>query len=241
MNSPTKTTDDFIYDSLKIALNIIPGIGGSAAELFGVLVTSPLEKRRIEWMELLTKRLILLEENQKGILSKLLNNEEFTTLLGSASINAIKTHAKEKRTLLLNALINYEKSTLAFDNQEIYLGFISSLTIPHLIVLKFIRDFEDRITSVDEIQKVYNILMDGNSGSDVPQMEKMEVSNFRFLLKDLESKGLLFMSSELKELSGNIYESSSLESQNNSTKELPYLKITTFGKEFLCYIQEEVK
>ena len=64
----------------------------------------------------------------------------------------------------------------------------------------------------------------------------MEITSFRFLLKDLESKGLLFISRELSEIENQVSISSYLLAQGPD-EELPYIKVTDFGLNFIRFVE----
>lgn len=236
MKIPEDDNLDKLHTGVKAALNLIPFVGGTATELFNSIITPPIEKRKKQWMELVAINLNKLEEKQSGIVQQLSESEEFASLLITASINAVKTHLKDKHKKLMNALINSSKPNLSFDIKEVYINFIDELTLPHLEVLKFVNDYEARITSVNEFRKLYNILIEGTIDPKVPRMAKMEVTSFRFLLKDLEAKGLVFISQDMKDLEDQVYESSFLIGEEGKEKDLPFIRITTFGKEFLNFI-----
>lgn len=51
LRRPEETSLDNVYRNVKILLSAIPGIGGSAAELFSSIIVPPISKRRDEWIE----------------------------------------------------------------------------------------------------------------------------------------------------------------------------------------------
>lgn len=66
MSDINKTTKgDIIYATVKAGLGSIPVLGSAATELFGLVVTPPLDKRRQEWMNEVAERLKELEENSQ--------------------------------------------------------------------------------------------------------------------------------------------------------------------------------
>lgn len=237
MEVPKNDKSDYVHVSVKAILSLVPTIGGVASELFNILVTSPIEKRRQEWMESITASLLKLESKQSGWLETIKKDEEFHSLLITASISAFRTHLKEKREGLRNCLFNSIRSNASFEIKQLYMRFVDELTIPHLQILQFLIQFEDRITLVDEYQKVYNILIEGTTDPSVPRMERIEVSAFRFLLKDLEAKGLVYISSDMRDIKNQVYESVTLVSEDVEDSKLPFIKATEFGKDFLILLQ----
>lgn len=78
-----KTTDktnkitgmDVAHSLAKGGLGAIPVVGSLAAEIFGLVVTPPLEKRRAEWMNEIAEKLKELEDAKVINLEELQNNE----------------------------------------------------------------------------------------------------------------------------------------------------------------------
>ncbi len=235
MEIPKGNNYDIAHTGAKAALNIIPIVGGTVAEIFNAIITPPLEKRRQEWMESVVAALQKLESDRSNLVTHLINDDEFATLLISASINAFKTHLTEKHKRLKNGLIHSIDSKIPFDIKQVYLNFVDELTLPHLEVLKFINDFEDKIKSVNEYQKILDILIQSVDQS-YQIVTNLEVSTFRFLIKDLDSKGLVFISNDMQDIKNQVFESTLLSIEENENVDLPFIRVTQFGKEFLEFI-----
>ena len=229
---------DIVHKSTKALLNLIPIVGGSVTEIFNSLVISPIEKRRNEWMQEVVNALIKLEESRTGIVQELSGNAEFVSLLISSSINAFKTHISEKHKKLKNGLINSVGNGFTYDINQVFINFIDELTITHLTLLSLINQYEDRIINLDKYQQIYDILISQDS-EKVQAFKQMEITMFRFLLKDLESKGLLFISSDIGEIENKVSESSFLLTEDSGNSQLPFIRITNFGNSFLTFIEEE--
>lgn len=93
------------YSITKGVIGSIPVAGSLAAEVFSLLVSSPLEKRRDAWMNDVSERLTSLEKDPQ-FLEKLKEDEEFIDILIEATRLAIKTSKEEKRTSFANAVVN---------------------------------------------------------------------------------------------------------------------------------------
>jgi hypothetical protein len=92
---PTPSYGDSANALAKAGLSLIPVVGGPAVELFQLVVQSPLDRRRSEWMAQVGERLQILE--QEGLnLQKLQDNEQFITAVMRASAAAIKTRRSIK-------------------------------------------------------------------------------------------------------------------------------------------------
>lgn len=231
MEIPKSNKLDKTHTGIKILLNLVPLGGGSLAEIFNVIIAPPIEKRRDEWYLEILVALEKLEKENKGIVNKLINNEEFCSLLISATLSAYKTHIKEKRVILKNALINSIKIEIDFDFKQIYLDFINDLTINHIQILEFIRNNEDKFKSANDYQIIYNAYY------SICNIE-LELTSFRFLLKDLENKGLIFISEDISEIKDNVFESTHIITGEGEKTDLPFLKITPFGDNFLKFISD---
>ncbi|MEO7833699.1 MAG: hypothetical protein ABIR50_00155, partial [Ginsengibacter sp.] len=129
LDIPEESNHDKIHSGAKVLINLIPMAGGSLAEIFNALIQPPIEKRKKEWMMEVADAVRTIEAKQTAIVQTLSSNEEFTSLLISATIIAYKTHLNEKYKKLKCALINSVDSTLSYDIQQVYLQFIDNLTI----------------------------------------------------------------------------------------------------------------
>lgn len=108
MQIPQNSSSDAAYAVAKGAISSVPIVGSAASELFSLLITPPLEKRRNKWMEYISEKIHELEKI--GIHSKdLSTNEEFISTVLEASTIALKTHSKSKHEHLRNTLLNVEK------------------------------------------------------------------------------------------------------------------------------------
>lgn len=59
MDDINKTTSkDALYAATKAVLGSIPLLGSAASELFGLVVTPPLDKRRQQWMNEVAQSII---------------------------------------------------------------------------------------------------------------------------------------------------------------------------------------
>jgi hypothetical protein len=138
--------------------------------------------------------------------------------------------------MLKNGVVNSLNSEITFDIKQVYLNFIDTLTLHHLEVLKFISEFEDRIKTVNEYQKIYDIMTQDTIDQDIPRLTKMEITTFRFLLKDLEAKGLVYISDDMGDIEHIVHGNSSISMNFEDMEELPFIRITEFGGNFLKFV-----
>ncbi len=130
---------DVVHSLTKGVLGAIPVIGSLATEIFETIITPPLEKRRVEWMNDISERLKSLEGKHNINIQELKDNEQFIDIVLQATILALKTSEKEKIEAFQNAVLN----TASGDSPEqtisqIFLNLLDSFTVWHIKILKFI-------------------------------------------------------------------------------------------------------
>ncbi|RRB07402.1 hypothetical protein [Larkinella rosea] len=139
MSDINKTSKaDILYATVKAGLGSIPVLGSAATELFGLVVTPPLDKRRQEWMNEVAEKIKLLEQNNLVDFSSLSQNEQFIDTIVQASSIAIKTSEQEKIVALRNAVINTALNEAPDKTKsQIFLNLVDSFTVWHLTILTF--------------------------------------------------------------------------------------------------------
>jgi hypothetical protein len=139
---PSETKGDVAQALVRAAASSVPVFGGAAAELIGLVIEPVLERRREEWFRDLGTVVDELRERLDGFDPKRLEqNELFVTAVISASNAALRTHEKEKRTALRNAVVS---SALELDIDEhiqlTFIRYVDELTALHLRLLAYLRD-----------------------------------------------------------------------------------------------------
>ena len=139
MSDINKTSKgDILYAAVKAGLGSIPVLGSAATELFGLVVTPPLDKRRHEWMNEVAEKLKSLEEANKVDFSSLSQNEQFIDTIIQATSIAIKTSEYEKIVALKNAVTNTALNEAPEKTKsQIFLNLVDSFTVWHLTILTF--------------------------------------------------------------------------------------------------------
>lgn len=228
-NIKKKSTGDYALAASRAGLGAIPFVGAAASELLNLIVTPPLEKRRIEWMEDIGQRLKVLEEKLGIDLSKLSENDTFIDSVLTATQIAIRTSNIEKKTMLRNAITNIIiADTIDESLNSIYFNLIDYLSIWHIRILDF---FNDPKLWFDRHYKTYNDQFNqGRLGSILiplliegfPELkDKKEFVNI--IWKDLYQNGLVDGASLQVIIS-------SLDSFSSRT--------TKLGKDFLLFITD---
>lgn len=133
------TLKEISHSLVKGGLGTIPVIGSLASELFSLIVTPPLEKRRAEWMNEVADKLKWLEDNQKIDFDNLKENEHFIDVVLQATTFALKTSEKMKiecfRNTILNTAISDSPDKI---KSQIFLNKLDMFTTWHIVILDFI-------------------------------------------------------------------------------------------------------
>ena len=189
MKPPSGTSGDTAHLIARAVITAMPGIGGTALEMFNAIVVPPLERRRNEWMEHMAQAF---EELQKRVtrLEDLQNNEGFIDVVIKASRIAVSDNQKEKIDALKNAIIN-AGTTESIDRalQQIFLGYIDTFSVWHFKILELLNNppASFGIQSQNEFAPVGSLDMVQRV---IPELRGRE-QFFTFVWKDLYTKGLV--------------------------------------------------
>lgn len=125
------------HATVRAALGAIPYAGQAAIELFNLVISPPIEKRRDEWILSIAAALEDAQQRIAGFsLDALVDRPDFTTALLRASQAAIRTHHREKLDALRNAVLNvalqnYPDEMLA----HMFVSFVDEMQPLHIRVL----------------------------------------------------------------------------------------------------------
>jgi hypothetical protein len=104
---PASGKGDVAQEIVKAAISAAPLVGGPAAEIFGMVIAPPLQRRQAAWMDEVAEGLKQLEGKVEGFkIENLKENEQFVSTVLAATQAAIRTHQQEKREALRNAVLN---------------------------------------------------------------------------------------------------------------------------------------
>ncbi|MGB7129832.1 MAG: hypothetical protein WBD59_03425 [Candidatus Sulfotelmatobacter sp.] len=220
---PERSREDVALTIAKAGLSAIPVVGGPVAELFGLVVTPALDRRREEWMHSVAGRLEELEGRVKGFrIEDLPKNEAFISTLTHASQAAIRTHQQEKLEALRNAVANVAIGSSPDENvQLMFVNLVDRLTPLHLRILRFFENprppeqhgtYPTRMHMIGSPARVLEEGIPGLKG-------KQEL--YELVVRDLHSAGLFSVSS----LGGTVTGQGMYESRT-----------TKLGDEFLRFI-----
>lgn len=155
---PKSTTVDTVHTLTRAGLSAVPVIGGTAAELFNLVVIPPLTRRREKWMESIATGLIEQEKKDENFsIENLAQNPLFITIVSHATYVAIRNHEDEKLLALKNAVINTAlTSSPDEDIFLMFLDFVDSLTPWHLKILKFLHNPQDVLDKLGKGKPSYS-------------------------------------------------------------------------------------
>ena len=228
LNTPKKTIVDGLHSVAKGAISCIPEVGGVAAELFSMVITPPLEKRREAWMNQVANELSLLRETiDRFSWERLKDDDVFVDVFLQASQIALRNHQVEKLVALKNAVCNTAVGSSMEETQQlIFLRYIDELTVVHMKLLDLL-DSPAKWESNNK-QKFPSLISGGLNHiiyKAFPELASQDTF-VRLIIKDLQSRGLLkdFSMGTTMSFTG-IMESRS----------------TEMGKSFIRYISESQK
>lgn len=138
-NTNKSTKKDVAHSLVKGGLGTIQILGSIVAEIFGLIVTPPLEKRRAEWMNDIAEKLKELEAKQKIDFNELRENEQFIDVILQATTFALKTSDHKKRECFRNTILNTATGDSPNETKsQIFLNQLDRFTTWHIIILDFI-------------------------------------------------------------------------------------------------------
>ncbi len=134
---PDRTTGDLVHATVKAALGSIPLLGTAAAELFGLVVAPPLERRRREWMREVGEALSRAHVEKAIDLERAANDDSFLDTALQASRLALCNHQEEKIYALRNAVVNAAAPQAPSASlQQFFLRLVDEFTVWHLRLLR---------------------------------------------------------------------------------------------------------
>ena len=138
---PEPNWKDRTYAIARAGLGSIPIVGAAATELFQMVVTPSLDRRRVEWMNSVADTLKKLEDNGQLRIEDLASNEAFVDTVLHATQAALRNSQEEKREALRNAVLNSALPHPPDESvQQMFVEWIDSLTVWHLRILKLLDD-----------------------------------------------------------------------------------------------------
>ena len=227
---PKPNRKDIAHTLTRAGIGSIPILGAAASELFNLIVSPSLEKRRIKWMEDVAEYLKKLEQKNAISFEELSQNEAFINATLHASQIALRTSQKEKLKALRNAVINSAfSSSPDEDTQQIFLNLVDTFSQWHLRLLKFLKDppyggeplkigytYIHLSALPEAIEKTY------------PQL-KGRYDLYYQIIKELSERGLVNMSAR-----DTTHDMAIIQG-------IPSTQLTELGAEFLSFIESQIE
>jgi hypothetical protein len=214
-----------IVGSAASMLSGIPGLNIIAGELYSIVIIPSLDKRRIDWLNDIAKRLVELEKKVNNFkVSDLAKNELFLTVITQATQTAIRSHQEEKLEVLKNVVINSAKPLFADDSLYLmYIQWIDIFTPWHIRILNFLNSpttitkngrIDIRLAATYIVDKIDIQFPSNETNIDIITQ----------VLMDLHTRGLIEVQSQ--------------EVSSRAFRKALGARITDMGKNFLKYISE---
>ncbi len=218
-----KTAGDYVALVMKGGTSMIPVVGGAAVELIG-LINTPLERRKVDWLNDIAERLTVLETNGSVTAQQLQENPEFITAITHATQIAIRNHEQEKLDALRNAVINTAKGINIEDNFRImFLSYIDLMSPLHFVILKYFKSPQG--ACIEHGVNTQNYYMGAASQAledCFPELRGRRVL-YDMIYADLATKGLV--------MEGGLH-------TTTSGQGITQKRTTTMGDEFIRFVSE---
>ena len=216
------TKGDVAHSITKGSIGAIPIVGSLASEIFGLIVTPPLEKRRAEWMNEVADKLKELEANGQIDCNQLKEDDQFLDIVLQSTSFALKTSEKEKIQCFKNALINAAKGECPDKTRtQIFLNQLDNFTTWHIRIIKLIDNPNDWYERQGKRPPSYMMGSISSMLKDAFPELKSQDELIEVIWNDLESVGFHRTGNVKTTMSGNGVLSE---------------RTTEFGKEFLEFI-----
>lgn len=215
---------------VKIALNFVPVVGGSLAELVGHLHDN-VAKRQEAWAVQVSDAINELSRRSNLTVDQLLRDEAFVSFVLQATPIALRTHRTEKVRALKSALVSVGAAVgIDEDVASQFLRYIDELTPSHLRILQVVQDSSEQFSCVTTMERAIERLG--------PVVSHAPVGGLRLILRtylhDLNARGLV-NASDLQELPE--FESRAGYLMVEESDRTP-LQVTELGRSFLCFITD---
>lgn len=232
-NFPEKEAKDYAYGAVKATLNLIPDVGRSLSVIFETIFSSPLDKRKEEWLKNLAQTVEELCNTVKDLTpEKLADNPEFISFYLQASNIALRTHNKEK----LKALNSTVKNCILLQDineskKMIFLRIIDEITPIHFKIFDFLSNYKNNLEEYNNknsgFQREVKLTMSHGKTYDVLSSIHSDIHVddplIEIVISDLKNYGFLDKTFSMSR------NSSSQFGTNESF-------VTSFGKDFIRFI-----
>lgn len=226
-NDFKSTNSDYAHSMVNATISSLPVVGSFASEIFNMVISSPLEKRKEMWMLRIVEGLESLQEKVDGFkIESLSQNELFISIVNRTSQLAISNHQEEKVVALKNAVMNTALNIKIDENEQMmFLNLIDSITPWHIRLIDYFYDPRERFKENNIKPTEYMM------GSPItplvefyPELARRD-DLINLLVKELYNDGIL----NIKDLNVSMTSNGMYEP-----------RLTEYGKRFLSFIKAPV-
>lgn len=183
---------DVAHGVVNAGLGSIPIVGSFASELFNLVLTSPVEKRKEIWM---IKIFNTLQEVQAKVenfqIENLANNEQFISIMTRASQLAISNHQEEKIEALHNAVINTALNISIDENEKMmFLNMVDNFTPLHIKMIYYFENPKLRLAENGIVTNYYMGSAYEPLFSYYPELEQRK-DFITLIIKELYRSGIM--------------------------------------------------
>lgn|ERR1035437_2559781 len=181
------TTGDVNHALVKIGLSIL---SAPAAELFSLIIASPMSKRRDAFLTDMYEELKKLKDKIPEFdFDSLKDNDLFQTIIINAAKAAISTHQQEKIEALKNAVLNTVTNiNINETTQLIFLNDIEKMTPLHIRILLFLQNPTEYYFNVAKLPEMVTTRISFVFSTEITGVDLSVITQ---IINDLESFGFL--------------------------------------------------
>ena len=225
---PTSSSGDRLHAMVRGLLGVVPYAGGLAAEIFGVLVVSPYQRKLQRWIETVADQLRTLEDRHVIDFASLATNDVFVSTLLQATQAAVRTHREEKISLLRSAVLaSASDSPVSADQQSTFVRYVDELTPPHFGLLGFICENEVELCSSESYRDLYDKFTHSTGVCLTPD-------EFRLLCSDLDVRLLVRFSRSMEDSTAAYIPGTLL--LRPRREDQPMLRVTDIGRNLVAFV-----
>lgn len=176
----------------RIAMAMVPAVGGTLVEVFNSIIESPLTQRRWKIVQEIGEVINELLDQKLVTEDDLQNNEAFISTVAEACSIALRNHQQEKLEALKNAVKNAAlPHSPSEDYRQIFLNFVDVCTVTHI---KLLHLFNDPVDWLKKHGITFNHVSMGGLSSLIEHVfpdYKNHSEIYQVIWKDLYQKGLV--------------------------------------------------
>ncbi|WP_333690604.1 hypothetical protein [Pseudomonas syringae] len=137
LDPQVEAAGDKAHRGTRIALAMVPAVGGALVEVFNSIVESPLTQRRWDIVRDMGEVINDLLDQELVTEASLQENDAFISTVAEACSISLRNHQKEKLDALKNAVRNSALPSCPTDDyRQLFLNFVDVCTVTHIRLLQ---------------------------------------------------------------------------------------------------------